>query len=91
MKKEILFVTLQGKFRPKVSDFANMYVKNEYYADGDAPEKSVDIQIAIKLKKKIKPLELKSMFTRIHIVGEQTNLFFIILLTLGLFVTKKRH
>ena len=62
-----------------------MYVKNEYY-DVDAPEKSVDVQIAIKLKEETKPLELKSMFTRIHIVGEQTNLFFIILLTLGLFV-----
>ncbi|MBU3011662.1 isoleucine--tRNA ligase [Polaribacter vadi] len=43
-------VDLQGKFRPEVTEFAGKYVKNEYYADGEAPEKSVDVEIAIKLK-----------------------------------------
>ncbi len=43
-------VDLQGKFRTEVSEFAGKYVKNEYYADGEAPEKSVDVEIAIKLK-----------------------------------------
>ncbi len=43
-------VNLQGKFRPEVTEFAGKYVKNEYYADGEAPEKSVDVEIAIKLK-----------------------------------------
>ena len=43
-------VDLQGRFRPEVTDFAGMYVKNEYYDDGAAPERSVDVQIAIKLK-----------------------------------------
>ena len=43
-------VDLQGKFRPEVTDFAGKYVKNEYYPDGEAPEKSVDVEIAIKLK-----------------------------------------
>ena len=43
-------VDLQGRFRPEVTGFAGKYVKNEYYADGDAPEKSVDVEIAIKLK-----------------------------------------
>jgi isoleucyl-tRNA synthetase len=43
-------VTLQGKFRPEVAEFAGKYVKNEYYADGEAPEKSVDVELAIKLK-----------------------------------------
>jgi len=43
-------VDLQGRFRKEVSDFAGMYVKNEYYKDGEAPEKSVDVLIAIKLK-----------------------------------------
>ncbi len=43
-------VDLQGRFRPEVTDFAGMYVKNEYYDDGTAPERSVDVQIAIKLK-----------------------------------------
>ncbi|MDA9069788.1 isoleucine--tRNA ligase [Algibacter sp.] len=43
-------VDLQGRFRPEVTEFAGKYVKNEYYADGEAPEKSVDVEIAIKLK-----------------------------------------
>ncbi|TXD52462.1 isoleucine--tRNA ligase [Polaribacter sp. IC063] len=43
-------VNLQGKFRPEVAEFAGKYVKNEYYADGEAPEKSVDVELAIKLK-----------------------------------------
>ncbi len=43
-------VDLQGKFRPEVTEFAGKYVKNEYYADGEAPDKSVDVEIAIKLK-----------------------------------------
>ncbi len=43
-------VDLQGRFRPEVSDFVGCYVKNEYYPEGEAPEKSVDVEIAIKLK-----------------------------------------
>lgn len=43
-------VDLQGRFRPEVTDFAGAYVKNEYYPEGEAPEKSVDVEIAIKLK-----------------------------------------
>ncbi len=43
-------VDLQGKFRPEVTEFAGKYVKNEYYTDGEAPDKSVDVEIAIKLK-----------------------------------------
>ncbi|WP_299047287.1 isoleucine--tRNA ligase [uncultured Polaribacter sp.] len=43
-------VDLQGRFRPEVTDFAGKYVKNEYYSEGEAPEKSVDVEIAIKLK-----------------------------------------
>ncbi|MCF4100735.1 isoleucine--tRNA ligase [Gillisia sp. M10.2A] len=43
-------VDLQGKFRPEMDELAGKYVKNEYYADGEAPEKSVDVEIAIKLK-----------------------------------------
>jgi isoleucyl-tRNA synthetase len=31
-------------------EFAGKYVKNEYYDDGQAPEKSVDVELAIKLK-----------------------------------------
>jgi isoleucyl-tRNA synthetase len=43
-------VNLQGKFRPEMGEFAGMYVKNEYYDEGSAPEKSTDVLIAIKLK-----------------------------------------
>jgi len=43
-------VDLQGKFRPEMDELAGKYVKNEYYDDGQAPEKSVDVEIAIKLK-----------------------------------------
>ncbi len=43
-------VDLQGKFRPEMGEYAGKYVKNEYYADGEAPEKSVDVELAIKLK-----------------------------------------
>ncbi|TRO67272.1 isoleucine--tRNA ligase [Christiangramia sabulilitoris] len=43
-------VDLQGKFRPEMGELAGKYVKNEYYDEGQAPEKSVDVEIAIKLK-----------------------------------------
>lgn len=47
-------VNLQGKFRPEMGEFAGMYVKNEYYNEGEAPEKSADVQICIKLKEENK-------------------------------------
>jgi len=43
-------VNLQGKFRKEMGEYAGKYVKNEYYEDGEAPEKSVDVEIAIQLK-----------------------------------------
>ena len=43
-------VNLQGKFRPEMGEFAGKYVKNEYYKDGEAPERSIDVELAIKLK-----------------------------------------
>lgn len=43
-------VDLQGRFRPEMGEHAGKYVKNEYYEDGEAPEKSVDVELAIKLK-----------------------------------------
>jgi isoleucyl-tRNA synthetase len=47
-------VDLQGKFRPEMKEWGGKYVKNEYYADGEAPEKSIDVLIAIKLKEENK-------------------------------------
>ena len=52
-------VDLQGKFRPEVTEFAGKYVKNEYYAEGEAPEKSVDVEIAIKLKTENKAFKVE--------------------------------
>ncbi|NGZ90557.1 isoleucine--tRNA ligase [Psychroflexus maritimus] len=43
-------VDLQGKFRPEVGKHGGKFVKNEYYPEGEAPEKSVDVEIAIQLK-----------------------------------------
>ncbi len=43
-------VDLQGRFRPELGEFGGKYVKNEYYNDGEAPEKSTDVELAIKLK-----------------------------------------
>ncbi len=45
-------VDLQGKFRPEMKELAGLYVKNEYYEDGQAPDKSVDVLISIDLKTK---------------------------------------
>lgn len=52
-------VDLQGKFRPELGELAGMYVKNEYYSEGEAPERSVDVQIAIKLKTENKAFKVE--------------------------------
>ena len=52
-------VDLQGKFRPEVGEFAGKYVKNEYYNEGEAPERSVDVEIAIKLKEENKAFKVE--------------------------------
>ncbi|WP_417800428.1 isoleucine--tRNA ligase [Tenacibaculum sp.] len=52
-------VDLQGKFRPEMGEFAGKYVKNEYYADGEAPEKSVDVELAIQLKEENKAFKVE--------------------------------
>ncbi|MCF2874456.1 MULTISPECIES: isoleucine--tRNA ligase [unclassified Tenacibaculum] len=52
-------VDLQGKFTRDMGEFAGMYVKNEYYTEGEAPEKSVDVQIAIKLKEENKAFKVE--------------------------------
>lgn len=43
-------VDLQGRFRKEMGEFSGKYVKNEYYEENEKPEKSVDVEIAIKLK-----------------------------------------
>lgn len=49
----IPLVDLQGRLIDKVdTPLAGYYVKNEYYKSGEAPEKSLDVEIAIQLKEK---------------------------------------
>ena len=52
-------VDLQGKFRPEMGEYAGKYVKNEYYNDGEAPERSVDVEIAIRLKEENKAFKVE--------------------------------
>lgn len=52
-------VDLQGRFRSELSEIGGKYVKNEYYNDGEAPEKSVDVEIAIKLKEENKAFKVE--------------------------------
>lgn len=52
-------VDLQGRFRPEMAEFAGKYVKNEYYNDGEAPERSVDVELAIKLKEENKAFKVE--------------------------------
>ncbi|MFM6934636.1 MAG: isoleucine--tRNA ligase [Flavobacteriales bacterium] len=52
-------VDLQGRFRPEMGEFAGMFVKNEYYNEGEEPERSADVQIAIKLKEENKAFKVE--------------------------------
>ncbi|MBC6997749.1 isoleucine--tRNA ligase [Cytophaga sp. FL35] len=52
-------VDLQGKFRPELKELGGKYVKNEYYDLGEEPEKSVDVEIAIKLKEENKAFKVE--------------------------------
>ena len=47
---KVPLVDLKGKFRPEMGSLAGQYVKNDYYEEGKAPDKSCDVQIAIRLK-----------------------------------------
>ncbi|SOD20428.1 isoleucine--tRNA ligase [Pedobacter xixiisoli] len=52
-------VNLQGKFVDSLGEFGGKYVKNEYYIEGEAPEKSVDVEIAIRLKEENKAFKVE--------------------------------
>jgi len=55
----IPLVDLQGKFVAGLGDLSGKYVKNEYYNEGEAPEKSVDVEIAIRLKEENKAFKVE--------------------------------
>ena len=52
-------VDLQGKFRTEVGLVGGKYVKNEYYPEGEIPEKSADVEIAIRLKEENKAFKVE--------------------------------
>jgi len=52
-------VNLQGKFIKNMKEYAGKYVKNEYYVDEPAPERSLDVEIAIQLKEENKAFHVE--------------------------------
>jgi isoleucyl-tRNA synthetase len=52
-------VDLQGKFIQGLGNLSGKYVKNEYYNDGEAPERSADVDIAIQLKEENKAFKVE--------------------------------
>ena len=58
-KNLVPLVDLQGKFRPEVGRLGGRYVKNEYYTETTAPERSVDVEIAIQLKQDNKAFKVE--------------------------------
>jgi isoleucyl-tRNA synthetase len=52
-------VNLQGKFIKQMKEYAGKYVKNEYYVDEPAPERSLDVEIAIQLKEENKAFNVE--------------------------------
>jgi isoleucyl-tRNA synthetase len=52
-------VNLQGKFIDGLGSYSGKYVKNEYYTEGDAPERSMDVEIAIQLKEENKAFKVE--------------------------------
>ena len=49
-ENEVPLVDLAGKFYAGLPEIGGKFVKNAYYPEGGAPEKSVDVEIAIRLK-----------------------------------------
>ena len=52
-------VDLQGRFTKHMGEFGEKYVKNEYYVDEPAPERSMDVELAIKLKEENKAFHVE--------------------------------
>ena len=58
-QQPVPLVDLQGKFRKELGFLAGKFVKNEYYEKENIPEKSVDVEIAIKLKEQNKAFKVE--------------------------------
>ena len=58
-RMDSFFSRFTRKFRPEMRELAGKFVKNEYYEKGNTPEKSVDVEIAIKLKTENKAFKVE--------------------------------
>ncbi len=57
---KVPLVNLQGKFIDNLpKNYAGKYVKNEFYEEGTAPDRSVDVEIAIELKEQNKAFKVE--------------------------------
>ena len=56
---KVPLVDLQGRFRKAVGKLGERFVKNDYYPEGKAPERSTDVEIAIQLKKENKAFKVE--------------------------------
>jgi isoleucyl-tRNA synthetase len=56
---KVPLVDLQGRFRKELGPYAHKFVKNAYYEADEAPEKSVDVEIAIQLKTENKAFKVE--------------------------------
>ncbi|REE83374.1 isoleucyl-tRNA synthetase [Lutibacter oceani] len=52
-------VDLQGRFTKHMGKYAGKYVKNEYYNEGEAPDRSLDVEISIQLKEENKAFNVE--------------------------------
>ncbi len=57
--KDAPIVDKQGKYVKEMGEFAGLYVKNQYYKVGEAPDKSLDVLISIKLKEENKAFKVE--------------------------------
>ena len=58
-RNPVPLVDLQGKFISGLGSYSGKYVKNEYYNDDEAPERSADVEIAIQLKEENKAFKVE--------------------------------
>ena len=58
-QQPVPLVDLQGRFRKELGFLGGKFVKNEYYKENEVPQKSVDVEIAIKLKEENKAFKVE--------------------------------
>ena len=60
---KVPLVDLKGKFIDGIGLISGKYVKNEYYESDSIPEKSVDVEIAIRLKELNRAFKVCLLYT----------------------------